>query len=51
MGPWKTCKVSCANLKGVVHTVEVSAASVYDAVAEALRISRDNEWDEDIGQG
>jgi hypothetical protein len=31
--------------------VEVSAASVYEAVAQALRIFRDNEWVEDIGHG
>jgi hypothetical protein len=29
--------------------VEVSAASVYEAVAQALRIFRDNEWVDDIG--
>jgi hypothetical protein len=33
------------------HTVEVSTASVYEAVAQALRIFRDNEWVEDIGRG
>jgi hypothetical protein len=31
--------------------VEVSAASVYEAVALALRIFRDNEWVDDIGHG
>jgi hypothetical protein len=31
--------------------VEVSAASVYEAVAQALRIFRDNEWVDDIGHG
>jgi hypothetical protein len=45
------CKVSCFDLKEVKHTVEVSAASVYEAVAEALRIFRDNKWVEDIGRG
>src|SRR6266849_1352570 len=38
----KTCKVSCFDLKKVKHTVEVSAGSVYEAVAQALRIFRDN---------
>jgi hypothetical protein len=47
----KTCKVSCFDLKEVKHTVEVSAGSVYEAVAQALRIFRDNEWVEDIGRG
>jgi hypothetical protein len=31
--------------------VEVSAASVYEAVAQALRIFRDNEWVEDVIKG
>ena len=39
------------NFKEVKHTVEVSADSVYEAVAQALRIFRDNEWVEDIGHG
>ena len=47
----KTCKVSCFDLKQIEHTVEVSAASVYEAVAQALRIFRDNEWVDDIGRG
>ncbi len=45
------CKVSCFDLKQVKHTVEVSAGSVYEAVAQALRIFRDNNWVEDIGHG
>jgi hypothetical protein len=47
----KTCKVSCTDLRGVEHAAEVSAGSVYEAVAQALRIFRDNEWVEDIGRG
>jgi hypothetical protein len=35
----------------VEHTIEVSAGSVYEAVAQALRIFRDNEWVEDLGRG
>jgi hypothetical protein len=46
-----TCKVSCFDLKQVKHTVEVSAGSVYEAVAQALRIFRDNKWVDDIGHG
>jgi hypothetical protein len=47
----KTCTVSCFDLKEVKHTVEVNAGSVYEAVAQALRIFRDNEWVEDLGRG
>jgi hypothetical protein len=46
----KTCKVSCFDLRGVEHAVEVCVGSVYEAVAQALRIFRDNEWVEDIGR-
>src|SRR3984957_10938710 len=49
--PLKTCKVSCFDLKEVKHTVEVSASSIYEAVAQALRIFRDHEWVEDLGRG
>ena len=37
--------------RGVEHAVEVNAGSVYEAVAQALRIFRDNEWVEGIGRG
>jgi hypothetical protein len=47
----RTCRVSCIDLRGVEHTAEVSAGSLYEAVAQALRIFRDNEWIEDIGRG
>jgi hypothetical protein len=47
----KTSKVSCFDLKEVKHTVEVSAGSVYEAVAQALRIFPDNEWVDDFGRG
>jgi hypothetical protein len=32
-------------------SVEVSAGSVYEAMAHDLRIIRDNEWVEDMGRG
>jgi hypothetical protein len=47
----KTGRVSCVDLHGVEHAVEVSAGSLYEAVAQALRIFRDNEWVESIGRG
>jgi len=47
----KTCKVSCVDLRGVEHATEVSADSLYEAVAQALRIFRDNEWVEGLGRG
>ena len=47
----KTCRASCIDLGGIEHTVEVSASSLDEAVAQALRIFRDNEWIESIGRG
>ena len=47
----KACKVSCVDLGGIEHTVEVTAGSLYEAVAQALRIFRDNDWIERIGRG
>ena len=47
----KTCRVSCVDLHGVEHAVEVSAGRLYDAVAQALKIFRDNEWVEGVGRG
>jgi len=47
----KTCRDSCVDLGGIEHTVEVTAGSLYEAVAQALRIFRDNDWIESIGRG
>ena len=47
----KTCRVSCVDLGGIEHAVELSASSLYEAVALALRIFRDNDWTEGIGRG
>jgi hypothetical protein len=33
------------------HTIEVRAESIYEAMAQALRIIRDNDWVDDIGHG
>ena len=46
-----TCAVSCCELKGVEHSVEVTAASLYEAVAQGLRVFRENDWVDDIGGG
>jgi hypothetical protein len=47
----KTCRVSCVDLGGIEQAVELSANSLYEAVAQALRIFRDNDWIEGIGRG
>ena len=47
----KTCRVSCVDPAGIEHAVELSANSLYEAVAQGLRIFRENEWVEEIGRG
>ena len=46
----KTCRVSCVDLRGIEHAVEVSASCLYEAIAQALRVFRDNEWIDRIGR-
>jgi len=47
----RTCTVSCIDLRGCEHTVEVTADSLYEAVAQGLRVLRENDWVDDIGRG
>ena len=47
----RTCSVSCTDLQDVQHTVEVTAETLYEAVAKALVIFRQNDWVADIGTG
>jgi hypothetical protein len=47
----RTCRVSCCDLKGVEHAIEVTADSLYEAVAQGLRAFRENDWVDDIGGG
>ena len=43
--------MSCTDLRGCEHTVEVTADSLYEAVAQGLRVFRENDWVDDIGRG
>ena len=43
----KTCRVTCTDSRGVSHTVEVTAQTLYEAVAQALLLFRDNDWTDD----
>lgn len=38
-------------MHGVEHAVEVSAQSLYEAVAQALRVFREDEWNKDPDHG
>jgi hypothetical protein len=42
--PVRSCHVTVNDLEGVSHTVEVTAASLYEAVAHGLAALRGHEW-------
>jgi hypothetical protein len=48
---FRACTVSCCDLKGTEHAIEVTADSLYEAVAQGLRAFRENDWVDDIGGG
>ena len=47
----KACVVSCRDLQGNDHAVEVTAESLYEAVAQALSVLHKDAWVEEIGDG
>ena len=47
----RDCQVSCRDLTGTDHSVEVTAESLYEAVARALSILHKDAWVEEIGSG
>jgi hypothetical protein len=49
--PIRSCRVTIQDLDGVSHTVEVTAATLYEAVARGLAALRGNEWVAGIAQG
>jgi hypothetical protein len=42
--PVRSCKVTVKDMEGVAHTVEVTAATLYDAVALGMAAIRGDEW-------
>jgi hypothetical protein len=38
-------------VNGVVHVVEISAESHYEAVGHSLRVFHENDWIDDVGRG
>jgi len=38
-------------LNGIEHIVEVTADSLYEAVAQGLRVFRENDWVNEVGGG
>src|SRR5262250_2423274 len=49
--PVRSCRVTIQDLDGVSHTVDVTAATLYEAVALGLAAIRGNGWVAGIAQG
>ena len=49
--PVRSCRVTIEDMDGVSHTVEVTAATLYEAVAQGLAAIRGNEWVAGVAQG
>ena len=47
----RACRVYCRDIEGIEHSVEVSAESLYEAVARGLAVFRSADWASDIGHG
>jgi hypothetical protein len=43
----RACRVTCRDAQGVEHTVQVTAQSLFEAVAQALRLFREHEWSDE----
>lgn len=46
----RTCKVSCTDATGAEHAVDVTARSLFEAVARGLHVLRQNDWVDTIYQ-
>jgi hypothetical protein len=47
----RSCKVTIQDMEGVSHTVEVTAETLYEAVALGMAAIRTDEWVTGIAQG
>jgi predicted helicase len=47
----RSCRVTIQDLEGIAHTVEVTAESLYEAVAQGLVALRRNDWVSGFQQG
>jgi hypothetical protein len=49
--PLRACTVTIHDLNDVAHSLEVTAGTLYEAVAQALAVMRGDEWVGEIGKG
>jgi hypothetical protein len=47
----RSCRVTVQDLNGICHTVEVTASTLFEAVAQGLAALRGNDWVAGIAQG
>jgi hypothetical protein len=47
----RSCRVTITDMEGIAHTVEVTAASLYEAVALGLAAIRGHDWVTGIPEG
>jgi len=47
----RACTVTIHDLNDVAHSLDVSAATLYEAVGQALAAMRGNEWVGELGKG
>ena len=47
----RSCRVTIRDIGGIAHTVEVTASTLYEAVAQALAALRGHEWVAGIPHG
>ncbi len=47
----RACKVSVRDIRDVEHTIDVTAETLYEAVASALTALQQDKWVEEIPQG
>jgi hypothetical protein len=47
----RTCRVTVKDMEGIAHTVQVTATTLYEAVALGLKAIRGNDWVEGIPDG
>jgi hypothetical protein len=47
----RSCRVTIQDLEGIAHTVEVTAESLYEAVAQGLAALRRSDWVAGFQQG
>ena len=47
----RVCRVTWRDAQDVEHTVQVTAQSLFEAVAQALRVFREHDWNDDPDSG